>query len=91
MDYFVGKFDIGVSLHACGVATDLVIQKCLDNQASFVSCPCCYGSVQENHMISYPRSQRFKEVPVAFEVSTDLFTIVFQSLNNTDFSSRIIL
>ena len=25
MDYFTGKFDIGVSLHACGVATDLVI------------------------------------------------------------------
>jgi hypothetical protein len=24
MDYFSGKFDIGVSLHACGVATDLV-------------------------------------------------------------------
>ena len=26
MDYFKGRFDIGVSLHACGVATDLVIQ-----------------------------------------------------------------
>ena len=24
MDYFSGKFDVGVSLHACGVATDLV-------------------------------------------------------------------
>ena len=24
MDYFSGKFEIGVSLHACGVATDLV-------------------------------------------------------------------
>ena len=43
MDYFNGAFDIGVSLHACGVATDLVIQKCIQNSASFVSCPCCYG------------------------------------------------
>lgn len=67
MDYFKGSFDIGVSLHACGVATDLVIQKCIENTASFVSCPCCYGSVQENHMVSYPRSQVFKEVPIAFK------------------------
>ena len=64
-----GSFNIGVSLHACGVATDLVIQKCIENKASFVSCPCCYGSVQENHMVSYPRSQIFKEVPIAFKVS----------------------
>ena len=27
MDYFSGKFEIGVSLHACGVATDLVSLK----------------------------------------------------------------
>jgi len=67
MDYFNGAFDIGVSLHACGVATDLVIQKCIQNSASFVSCPCCYGSVQENHMVSYPRSQEFREAPINFK------------------------
>lgn len=27
--YFFGSFDIGVSLHACGSATDLVMDKCL--------------------------------------------------------------
>lgn len=63
MDYFKGKFDVGVSLHACGVATDLVIQACIENCASFVSCPCCYGSVQANHMVTYPRSQAFSAVP----------------------------
>jgi hypothetical protein len=69
MDYFVGHFDIGVSLHACGVATDLVIASCLRNRASFVSCPCCYGSVQENHMVSYPRSRAFNEAPISFKVN----------------------
>ena len=64
----LGSFNIGVSLHACGVATDLVIQKCIENTASFVSCPCCYGSVQENHMVNYPRSKEFKEVPIDFKV-----------------------
>lgn len=66
MDYFQGRFDIGVSLHACGVATDLVIQSCIRNRASFVSCPCCYGSVQANHMLGYPRSRAFQDI--AFKV-----------------------
>ncbi|OQR72408.1 glutathione S-transferase C-terminal domain-containing protein-like [Tropilaelaps mercedesae] len=45
MDQFRGCFDIGVSLHACGGATDLVIEKCLQSGASFVSVPCCYGAI----------------------------------------------
>jgi len=65
MDYFKGRFDIGVSLHACGVATDLVIQACIRNEASFVSCPCCYGSLQANHMLSYPRSSLYS--PIKFK------------------------
>ncbi|XP_059490465.1 glutathione S-transferase C-terminal domain-containing protein homolog [Neocloeon triangulifer] len=60
LDYFKGPFDIGVSLHACGVATDLVIQRCIHQGACFVSCPCCYGSVQDNHQLSYPRSSLFQ-------------------------------
>ncbi|XP_015112657.1 glutathione S-transferase C-terminal domain-containing protein homolog [Diachasma alloeum] len=62
LDYFKGKFDIGTSLHACGVATDLVIQHCIRRNAVFVCCPCCYGSVQDCLNISYPRSNVFKRV-----------------------------
>ena len=68
MDYFQGRFDIGVSLHACGVATDLVIQASVRQKASFVCCPCCYGSVQANHMLAYPRSNAF--APITFQVFT---------------------
>ncbi|KAJ9595097.1 hypothetical protein L9F63_013623 [Diploptera punctata] len=57
IDYFCGEFDIGVSLHACGVATDLVIQQCINQNAVFICCPCCYGSVQNNHIVTYPRSR----------------------------------
>jgi len=67
LDYFTGSFDIGVSVHACGVATDLVLKMCLDNRADFVSCPCCYGKVQENHVLSYPRSQMFAAKEPTFE------------------------
>lgn len=60
IDYFCGAFNIGVSLHACGVATDLVMERCLQQRAAFVCCPCCYGSIQPNHMIVYPRSHVFR-------------------------------
>ncbi|BES96508.1 Glutathione S-transferase C-terminal [Nesidiocoris tenuis] len=61
LDYYIGKFNVGVSLHACGVATDLVIWKCLQNKASIVVCPCCYGGIQQNHVVTYPQSPEYKE------------------------------
>ena len=61
LDYFKGHFDIGMSLHACGVATDLVIQQCTRNRAIFVCCPCCYGSLRDCHHLSYPRSNVFRK------------------------------
>ena len=59
LEYYVGSFDIGSSLHACGVATDLVVLKCTQSRAAFVCCPCCYGGVQTLENISYPRSEQF--------------------------------
>jgi len=61
LDYFCGTFNIGVTLHACGVATDLVLRACSKERASFVVCPCCYGSINNTELISYPRSQSFRE------------------------------
>lgn len=62
LDYFKGSFDIGTCLHACGVATDLVLQQCIDRNAAFVCCPCCYGSIKDCPRIVYPRSQAFKNI-----------------------------
>lgn len=59
LDYFNAKFDLGTSLHACGVATDLVLQTCILNKAHFVCCPCCYGGIQDCHRLKYPRSKEF--------------------------------
>ncbi|GIY17021.1 glutathione S-transferase C-terminal domain-containing protein [Caerostris darwini] len=67
LDYFKGSFDLGVSLHACGVATDLVIQQCIKQRASFVCCPCCYGGVQNTHLLSYPLSKRFCSTSISYE------------------------
>ncbi|EDV31237.1 uncharacterized protein Dana_GF15257 [Drosophila ananassae] len=62
IDYFVGDFDIGASLHACGTATDIVLQQCQRAKAHFVCCPCCYGSLQPMPHISYPLSEVFQQV-----------------------------
>uniref|UniRef100_A0A2M4ANG2 Putative glutathione s-transferase c-terminal domain-containing-containing protein n=1 Tax=Anopheles triannulatus TaxID=58253 RepID=A0A2M4ANG2_9DIPT len=61
LDYFTARFDIGVSLHACGVATDIVLEKCFAQRAHFVSCPCCYGKLYNIEHIAYPRSRLFQQ------------------------------
>ncbi|XP_051866013.1 glutathione S-transferase C-terminal domain-containing protein isoform X2 [Pristis pectinata] len=55
LDYFTGPFQIGVALHACGVATDMVIDHCIMAQAAFVICPCCYGFIQNTVKYTFPR------------------------------------
>lgn len=60
LDYFTGDFDIGLSLHACGVATDIVMELCIQQGAHFVCCPCCYGAVLDMPHIKYPRSKFFR-------------------------------
>ncbi|XP_040413063.1 glutathione S-transferase C-terminal domain-containing protein [Cygnus olor] len=62
LDYFNGTFNIGVALHACGVATDMVIEHCIKAQAAFVISPCCYGFIQNTVKFKYPRSNQFKEI-----------------------------
>lgn len=69
-DYFHEKFTLGVCLHACGVATDMVLKQCIENEAQFVICPCCYGGIQDTHFIAYPRSQHFKNVGIEYKVGT---------------------
>ncbi|KFO97008.1 Glutathione S-transferase C-terminal domain-containing protein, partial [Calypte anna] len=61
LDYFNGSFNIGVALHACGVATDMVMEHCIKAQAAFVISPCCYGFIQNTVKFKYPRSHQFKD------------------------------
>lgn len=43
---FTDDFDIGISLHACGDASDCVLRKCLERKASWVVCSCCCGKLR---------------------------------------------
>mmetsp|Transcript_3795 Transcript_3795/g.6856 ORF Transcript_3795/g.6856 Transcript_3795/m.6856 type:complete len:300 (-) Transcript_3795:199-1098(-) len=66
---FHETFDIGISLHACGVATDIAIQKCVLARAVYVSIPCCVGKIVHYDSdraerscgdVSYPRSAEYR-------------------------------
>uniref|UniRef100_A0AAV1TZ77 Methyltransferase domain-containing protein n=1 Tax=Peronospora matthiolae TaxID=2874970 RepID=A0AAV1TZ77_9STRA len=48
-------FDVGIALHACGEATDLVMEKCITERAAYVLAPCCVGKVKSSNL-AYPRS-----------------------------------
>jgi len=67
LEYYIGSFNVGSSLHACGVATDLVILKCTNVGAAFVCCPCCYGGIQCLDTVNYPRSNLYTEAGVGLQ------------------------
>ena len=50
---FAEAFDIGLALHACGTASDLVLDVCVAARACFVICPCCTGKVSEARKDGY--------------------------------------
>ncbi|KAF6738332.1 Glutathione S-transferase C-terminal domain-containing protein [Oryzias melastigma] len=55
LDYFTGPFHIGVALHACGIATDMVLEHCIQAESAFVISPCCYGFIQNAVKFSFPK------------------------------------
>lgn len=68
---FQAPFDVGLSLHACGVATDIAIQKSVQARAVYISIPCCVGKVAHHDSeraertcgdITYPRSREYVNV-----------------------------
>lgn len=53
------SFDIGIGLHACGYASDIIFDKCIEQKAGFISCPCCIGKIV--HFRKNSRSQLFQQ------------------------------
>ncbi|XP_041839448.1 glutathione S-transferase C-terminal domain-containing protein isoform X2 [Melanotaenia boesemani] len=56
LDYFTGPFHVGVALHACGIATDMVLEHCIQARSAFVISPCCYGFIQNAVKFTFPKS-----------------------------------
>jgi len=45
-------FDLGVSLHSCGLLTDGALEVCCLHGACFALCPCCYGQITTAHPVA---------------------------------------
>ncbi|KAF0693014.1 Aste57867_15963 [Aphanomyces stellatus] len=61
VDDYDAAFDVGIALHACGEATDMVLEKCLQSNAAYVLAPCCVGKIKHSALV-YPRSHTFDHV-----------------------------
>ncbi|XP_078808437.1 glutathione S-transferase C-terminal domain-containing protein isoform X5 [Oryzias latipes] len=48
--------DCQVALHACGIATDMVLEHCIQAESAFVISPCCYGFIQNAVKFTFPKS-----------------------------------
>lgn len=64
---YASPVDLGVSLHSCGVLTDIAHQTCLEQRAAFVLCPCCYGQLNDMAYagrVARPRSDGWRSAGV---------------------------
>ena len=75
-----GGYAIGFALHACGAASDYVLDHCIRNRAQYVIAPCCAGFMQNTLQRTtvdgeeetgaappLPTSQRIREAGVTRE------------------------
>ena len=46
IETFNEKFDVGMALHACGLATDFALRKTEHSRAAYIMCPCCVGKLK---------------------------------------------
>jgi tRNA (guanine-N7-)-methyltransferase len=84
IENFIEEFDLAISLHACGSASDCVQLQCFQRSAAYIMCPCCIGKLRHginvskltdddsaSTELSYPRSEW-----LASKVSTDDFLLL---------------
>lgn len=53
--FFLCVNRLQVALHACGIATDMVMEHCVQAGAAFVISPCCYGFIQNAVKFTFPK------------------------------------
>jgi hypothetical protein len=78
-------FDIGISLHACGEASDYVLRKCFKQKASWVVCSCCCGKLQSNALNPYTfQSTGINEKGVSYPQSKSLASFMNVTVDDDD-------
>lgn len=75
LNNFVGEFNVGMAIHACGSSTDLIIEKCIHSRADILISPCCYGSIKSNDLVKYPRSRAYQQASVLLKDPASYFKL----------------
>ena len=79
-------YSLGIALHACGSASDYVLDHCIQNQANYVIAPCCAGFMQntlENNMQQVPTSISVRNAGVTREEYISLTACADHSNSST--------
>ena len=80
---YTDDFDIGISLHACGEASDCVLRKCLEKKASWVVCSCCCGKLRRDALNPYTfQSTGGNEKEVLYPQSKTLASFMSTKVEN---------
>jgi hypothetical protein len=82
---YADDFDIGISLHACGEASDCVLRKCLEQKASWVVCSCCCGKLRREALNPYIfQSTGGNEKEISYPQSKILSSFMNVTVDNDD-------
>ena len=83
------SFDIGIAIHACGSLSDIIMEKCIENGASYVMAPCCFGALQnaDTSLIPLPRSLKFSDAGVTLNDYMSLSSVADINTSGSSISS----
>eukprot|EP01138_Halocafeteria_seosinensis_P015951 gb/GECG01016278.1/.p1 GENE.gb/GECG01016278.1/~~gb/GECG01016278.1/.p1 ORF type:complete len:473 (+),score=51.87 gb/GECG01016278.1/:1-1419(+) len=91
IEEFSEDFDLGIGLHACGAATDVILHKCMERRAAVLVAPCCVGKLKHSRCFQYPQSQVLRKAvsPAQFFTVTKAGDVAaFTDLDNKETRSR---
>merc|ERR1719482_126349 len=60
IEEFREPFDLAMSIHSCGAASDAAQIQALQQRAGFLMCPCCLGKIAHS-VVEYPRSAALRD------------------------------
>ena len=72
-------FDIGIGLHACGEASDLILRACGRTKSNFIISPCCVGKVSSDNKNSYTYWSSGGDPKITYPQSTQFCSVITES------------
>jgi predicted RNA methylase len=72
-------FDIGLGLHACGEASDLILRACGKTKSNFIVSPCCVGKISSDNKNSYKYWSSGGDPEITYPQSTLFCSVITEN------------